>query len=52
MPPSVPTCGYEETGPWVNEHLRDESSVVPRDDLELDPTLYLLVELPYLRNIP
>jgi len=33
-------------------HLRDESSVVARDDLELNPVLHLLVEFAYLCNIP
>lgn len=33
-------------------HLRDESSVVPRDDLELDPALHLPVKFAHLRDIP
>ena len=36
----------------IRTHLRDESSVVPRDDLELNPALHLLVEFTHLRNIP
>jgi hypothetical protein len=36
----------------IRTHLRDESTVVSRDDLELDPAPHLLVEFAYLRNVP
>jgi len=42
----------EQEAPIIRTHLRDEPSVVARDNLELDSTLHLLVEFTYFRNVP
>lgn len=42
----------EQRTEMTRTHLRDESSMVSRDDLKLDSALHLPVEFTHLRDVP